>query len=231
MPPPLLRARTGKTRFGTEFSGRKGLIVFWRALRVRLGHLAEASDPRMRSGAEPRAGLMFTITDFAVLIRSTSETEGTRGYQSGLRRKAVRSVPVLQTGKTAAAAGLLWAGLCAPCAAQLQDYAEPERLGPSIVDSARGRSDFVRPDGTLFPNSRPGVGVTSTPYTRSDGSTGVRSGIIGSLALAPNTELGIGVFSVTRYKGEPDFKRTEPMRDVAGRPNNRLAAVGVKVRF
>jgi hypothetical protein len=138
---------------------------------------------------------------------------------------------VLQTGRYAAAAGLLWAAICAPCAAQLQDYVEAERLGPSIVESARGRGDFVRPDGTLFPDSRPGLGVTSTPYTRSDGSTGVRSGIIGSMPLAPNTELGIGVFSVTRYKGDPDFKRAEPMRDVAGRPNNRLAAVGLKVKF
>lgn len=138
---------------------------------------------------------------------------------------------MLQTGKKAAAAGLLWAMWCGPAAAQLWDQPEPERLGPTITEEVRGRSDFVQPDGRLFPDGRPGVGVSSTPYTRSDGSVGLRSGIVGSVPLAPNTELGVGIFSVTRYKGEPDFKRAEPMRDVAGRPNNRLAAVGLKVKF
>lgn len=136
-----------------------------------------------------------------------------------------------RTGRTAAAAGLLWIVWCSPCAAQLWDQVGPQPLGPAIAEEPRGRGDFVQRDGRLFPDSRPGVGVTSTPYTRSDGSVGVRSGIIGALPLAPNTELGVGIFSVTRYKGEPDFRRTEPMRDVAGRPNNRLAAVGLKVRF
>jgi len=139
---------------------------------------------------------------------------------------------VSRTGRGAAAAiGLLWAGLSAPCAAQLFDQVEPEPLAPNIVESTRGRGDFVGPDGRLFPDGPRGLGVTSTPYTRSDGSTAVRNGIIGSMPIAPNMELGVGVFSVTRYKGEPDFRRAQPMRDAGERPNNRLAAVGLKVKF
>jgi hypothetical protein len=112
----------------------------------------------------------------------------------------------------------------------LDDYSGPERLGPSIVESARGRSGTVGPDGRLFPDTRPGLGVTSTPVTREDGSPATRNGIIGSMPVAPNMEVGVGLFSVTRYKGEPDFKRSQPMRDV-GERQNRLAAVGLKVKF
>jgi hypothetical protein len=50
------------------------------------------------------------------------------------------------------------------------------------------------------------------------------------MPVAPNMEVGVGLFSVTRYKGEPDFKRSQPMRDV-GERQNRLAAVGLKVKF
>lgn len=137
---------------------------------------------------------------------------------------------MLQTGKKVAAAGLLWAAWCGPCAAQLQDYAEPEPIMPSIVESSRGRSDSVGPDGRVFPDGRPGLGVTSTPYARSDGSPAVRNGIIGSMPVAPNMDIGVGLFSVTRYRRESEFRREQPMRD-AGERRNRLAAVGLKVRF
>jgi hypothetical protein len=120
--------------------------------------------------------------------------------------------------------------ICTPCGAQLNDYPEAKPLAPTIVDSNRGRSEFLGPDGRLFPDGRPGVGVTSTPFTSTDGARAVRNGIIGSMPVAPNVEIGVGLFSVTRYKGEPDFKRSQPMRDV-GERQNRLAAVGLKVKF
>ena len=137
---------------------------------------------------------------------------------------------MLQTGKKAAAAGLLWVAICAPCGAQSYNGPRLERLGPSIAESSRGRADSVGPDGRLFPDGMPGIGITSTPYTSSNGSPVTRNGIVGSVAVAPNMELGVGLFSVTRYKGERDFSRAEPMRD-AGERRNRLAAVGLKVRF
>jgi hypothetical protein len=137
---------------------------------------------------------------------------------------------VSRTGRMGSAACLLWLAVCTPCAAQLYDYPEPEGLGPTIVETQRGRASHLGPDGRVFPDTRPGLGVTSTPVTREDGSRATRNGIIGSMPVAPNMELGVGVFAVTRYKGEPDFKRTQPMRDV-GERQNRLAAVGLKVKF
>lgn len=137
---------------------------------------------------------------------------------------------MLQTGKKAAAAGLLWAAMCAPCAAQSYNQPRLERLGPSIADTSRGRGDSVGPDGRVFPDGQPGIGITSMPYTSSDGSPATRNGIVGSMSVAPNMELGVGLFSVTRFKGERHFGRAEPMRDAYER-RNRLAAVGLKVRF
>lgn len=137
---------------------------------------------------------------------------------------------MLQTGTRAAAAGLLWAAICAPCAAQTYERSGPERLGPNIVETSRARGDSVDQDGRVFPDRGAGVGLTSSPFVRSDGSPAIRNGIIGSVPVASNVELGVGLFSVTRYKGEPNFKRVDPMRD-AGERRNRLAAVGLKVRF
>lgn len=154
-----------------------------------------------------------------------------RGLDLDYQRKSIWEYdPVLQTGKDTVAAGLLWAAICAPCGAQTMSGPRFERLGPNIAESSRGRGDSVGADGRVFPDGTPGIGVTSTPYTRSDGSAATRNGIVGSMAVAPNMELGVGLFSVTRYKGERDFARSEPMRDT-GERRNRLAAVGLKLRF
>ena len=136
---------------------------------------------------------------------------------------------MLRTGRLIAAA-LLSLAVCTPSGAQLFDSVEPEPLGPSIVESTGGRSELVGRDGRVFPDRGPGLGITSSTTIRQDGSTGIRNGIVGSVPVAPDVELGVGLFSVTRYKGEPDFKRSQPMRDV-GERRNRLAAVGLKVKF
>lgn len=104
-----------------------------------------------------------------------------------------------------------------------------ERLGYAEVLGRR--SDHLGPGGTVFPERAKGVGVSSQRFVQEDGSQARRNGLVGSLPIAPNMNLGVGLFSVTRYSArERDFKRTQPMKDVGERTGS-LAAIGLSVRF
>jgi hypothetical protein len=85
--------------------------------------------------------------------------------------------------------------------------------------------------GALFPEGANGVGVSSRREFEEDGSRATRNGLIASMPVAENMNLGVGIFSVTRYSAkERDFKRAQPMKDVGERTGS-LAAVGFSVRF
>jgi hypothetical protein len=94
------------------------------------------------------------------------------------------------------------------------------------------QSDFVGNDGSLFPEQRGiGVGVAAQPFVREDGTKGTRSGLVGSVPVAPNMSLGVGLFSINRTSArERGLQRLQPMRDVNDR-GSRMAAVGMSIRF
>lgn len=64
-----------------------------------------------------------------------------------------------------------------------------------------------------------------------DGSWTVRNTLVGSLPIADNVNIGIGLFSVNgaRVK-EREFRRARPMTDVFARDKT-VAAVGMSIRF
>jgi hypothetical protein len=94
------------------------------------------------------------------------------------------------------------------------------------------QSDFVGSDGALFPEQRGrGVGVAAQPFVREDGTRGTRAGLVGSVPVAPNMSLGVGIFSVNRTNPrDRGMQRLQPMRDVNDR-GSRMAAVGMSIRF
>jgi hypothetical protein len=125
--------------------------------------------------------------------------------------------------------------LASPALAQVQpDEGEDRRttLGPSYAEMQGRQSDFVGQDGTLFPEQRGrGVGVSAQPFVRDDGTKGTRAGLVGSVPVAPNMSLGVGLFSVNRTSPrERGMHRLQPMRDVNDR-GSRMAAVGMSIRF
>jgi hypothetical protein len=112
-----------------------------------------------------------------------------------------------------------------------QDEVRRPTLGPSPSDDQGRRSDFVRDDGRLFSDRVEGVGVASQPFVRDDGSRGTRSGVVGSMPVAPNTSLDLGLFRVNRTSArDRNWNRLQPMRDVNERSST-MAAVGLKFRF
>lgn len=125
--------------------------------------------------------------------------------------------------------------LATPALAQVQpDGGEIRKaqLGPSYSETQGRQSDFVGTDGALFPESRgKGVGVSAQPFVRDDGTRGTRTGLVGSVPVAPNMNLGLGLFSINRTSArERSMQRLQPMRDVNERGST-MAAVGLSVRF
>lgn len=93
------------------------------------------------------------------------------------------------------------------------------------------RSDHPSTSPALFPERAEGLGLSSRRDFEEDGSRETRNGLIASMPVAENMNLGIGIFSVTRYSArERDFKRAQPMKDVGERTGS-LAAVGFSIRF
>lgn len=76
-----------------------------------------------------------------------------------------------------------------------------------------------------------GVRIDRYAYVSEVGRTDVRQGVVGSLPIADNASVGVGLYRVTRYsRGEPSFRSLRPMEDVDGR-HQRIAAVGMSLRF
>ncbi len=124
--------------------------------------------------------------------------------------------------------------LATPALAQAQPGEGEDRrptLGPSYAEMQGRQSDFVDREGSLFPETGRRFGVSTEPFMRSDGTTGKRTGLVASTPVAPNVNLGVGLFSINKTSpAERDFKRLQPMRDVNER-GSRMAAVGLSVRF
>lgn len=103
------------------------------------------------------------------------------------------------------------------------------RLGYAEVVGRRADSDLR--SGALFPEGARGIGLSSRSEFEEDGSRQSRNGVIASMPVAENMNVGVGIFSVTRYSAkERDFKRVQPMKDVGERTGS-LAAVGFSLRF
>jgi hypothetical protein len=102
-----------------------------------------------------------------------------------------------------------------------EEFAGSERIGPLDPDASR----------LSFSEAGPGIRLTNEAAISDIGIAQVRRGIVGSVAIAKGVEVGLGLLSVSRYsRGEPSLRRLQPMRDVTGR-DQRIAAVGVSLRF
>lgn len=76
-----------------------------------------------------------------------------------------------------------------------------------------------------------GVRVDRYAYVSDEGSADVRQGVVGTMPITGNASIGVGLYRVTRYsRSEPNFKKLMPMEDVDGR-HQRIAAVGMSLRF
>jgi hypothetical protein len=114
--------------------------------------------------------------------------------------------------------------LAPPVAAQGQvvEGGEYNRYGPPRVDGA------ARPN---FSNVGRGLSFSRENVIREDGSAGSRTRLVGSLPVADNVDLGIGLFSVVgETEKETMRRRTDPMRDARPR-DSKVAAVGLQIRF
>jgi hypothetical protein len=140
------------------------------------------------------------------------------------------------TGRPARLAALICAPLLLATSALAQvgpDEGETPRttLGPSTAEIQGRQSDFVGQDGSLFPERARGVGVSAQPFVNDDGTRGTRTGLIGSVPVAPNMNVGLGLFKINRTNArERDLGRFQPMRDLNERRST-MAAVGLSVRF
>ena len=77
------------------------------------------------------------------------------------------------------------------------------------------------------PGERPPVSLS---YSEDDRGL-VRQGMVGTLPIAPHLSAGIGLFSVTDdSRKAPETRRSWSPMDV-GRRTERVAAIGLKIRF
>ena len=113
---------------------------------------------------------------------------------------------------------VLMAVLAAASAAPAMGQA-PTRIGPPLSAVSDSRPAPPRePPPLAFSASR-----------REDGA--IRQGMVGSWSLSPGVEAGIGLYSVTDdSRRAPETRRTWSPMDV-GRRTERVAAVGLKLRF
>jgi hypothetical protein len=120
-----------------------------------------------------------------------------------------------------------------PAAAQVEGgrTGSETTLGPSYLpppDVRQFRFDLP-PDRAR--RNDPRISVSATPYRMSDGSQTLRKGLVGSLPIAPNVDLGLGLFEVNRTSPEEKaLIKSNPIKDV--RPEtDRTAALGLSFRF
>jgi hypothetical protein len=113
--------------------------------------------------------------------------------------------------------------LASPAAAQgpLVEGGENPLYGP-----ARPSAESAR-----LPRRERAVSFTREDILREDGRPGTRTRIVGSLPLAANAELNLGLISVA-HAGAKEFdrRRVDPSREVVP-PRSRIAAVGLSLRF
>lgn len=108
---------------------------------------------------------------------------------------------------------------------------EPIAAQHIVEDSAATRVSRSPTQHLGIAGPMQGVRVDRYAYVSDGGGADVRQGVVGTLPVADNASIGLGLYRVTRYsRGEPNFKKLLPMEDVDGR-HQRIAAVGMSIRF
>jgi len=118
-----------------------------------------------------------------------------------------------------AALALLTAAMIAtsPADARKRSRAVPYRLPPAPL------AEPAAPAAPLLAELTP-------PPSAALGSR--RSILAPELPGVGSVDVGVGLYSVTGARTrERDFRRTDPMRDVRGTPESRVAALGLSLRF
>ena len=96
--------------------------------------------------------------------------------------------------------------------------------------SGQGQPQVGPPDPSQPSRSAPKPPPVSFSYSEQEPGL-VRQGMVGTLPLAPGVSAGIGLYSVTEdSRRAPETRRFWSPMDV-GRRSERVAAVGLKVRF
>jgi hypothetical protein len=118
-----------------------------------------------------------------------------------------------------AALALLLAAMVAasPAHARKRSRPAPYRLPPAAL------AQPAAPAAPLFAevSPQPPAGLSSR-----------RSILAPDLPLVGSVDVGVGLYSVTGARTrEREFRRTDPMRDVRGSPDSRVAALGLSLRF
>ena len=94
-------------------------------------------------------------------------------------------------------------------------------------------SPMFAPEPSASPRDEPrqAFGITRNTEIDPVGQPLIRRGLIGRMPLAGNVEAGIGLYSVTGNKPRlPESRRNWSVREITPR-DERIAAVGVKLRF
>ncbi len=85
------------------------------------------------------------------------------------------------------------------------------------------------PERPVAPAGRPAAPV-SFSYSQQEGGV-IRQGMVGTLSLAPGVSAGVGLYAVTDdSRRAPETRRNWTPMEV-GRRSERIAAVGLKLRF
>lgn len=98
--------------------------------------------------------------------------------------------------------------------------------GPSYSPARESRTAYLpmRDGGT-------GFSLSTHPIIQDDGSAVYRKTLVGSVRMAPNVTLGVGLVEITRTSHkERALSRIRPMSDTEGR-SDRIAAVGLSFSF
>lgn len=99
-------------------------------------------------------------------------------------------------------------------------------VGPSYLPSRESRTSYLP-----LRSGSAGISISTTPIVQQDGSAVYRKTLVGSLPLARDVSLGVGLIEVTRTSHkERSLDRIRPLSDTGGR-SDRIAAVGLSVRF
>jgi hypothetical protein len=98
--------------------------------------------------------------------------------------------------------------------------------GPSNLPPRESRTSYLplREGGA-------GINLSTTPMVQQDGSAVYRKALVGSVPLSNDVSVGLGLIEVTRTRiKERSLARTRPLEDTGGR-SDRIAAVGLSIRF
>lgn len=124
--------------------------------------------------------------------------------------------------------GALAGALVLATPATAQRLTEESSAGRSALETSR---DPRSPGESFLADRSSGIEIAREPYVARDGEGDVRTGIVGSIPLDSNATIGLGIYKVSRWSPrEPDFKKLLPIEDTRGR-HQKIAAVGVSLRF